>query len=331
MASGADPQTEGPRRHRRKLGIALLAVALAGLVAFALSRLNLSRAGHALITANPGWIALSLLLMGPLAGTALGFLATGAAGGPPGQRDPLAAGGAGDDDRRDGLGGLPRPHRRAHPCGRDHAPHRGPAGAHARGGRGDGLLADADQPARPGDPGGRHLLGRAAAQRQGGGRDHGGRRADRGRDDRRLRPPPAGAGPALQLGAPAARRRRPGARAAPGPPGAVRVRPSPPRSRRRPRPAGRLGAAVAGLLHDRAGPRAAVAGHARDGRRGAAGRQRQCRAPGHPLERGRLPGGLPGGPGRIRGRHGRGPRLRDHPAGRRGHHRVGARRPGAAR
>ena len=43
--------------------IALLAIALAGLVAFALSRLNLSRAGHALITASPGWIALSLLLM----------------------------------------------------------------------------------------------------------------------------------------------------------------------------------------------------------------------------------------------------------------------------
>jgi len=44
--------------------IALLALALAGLVAFALSRLNLSRAGHALITASPGWIALSFLLMG---------------------------------------------------------------------------------------------------------------------------------------------------------------------------------------------------------------------------------------------------------------------------
>jgi phosphatidylinositol alpha-mannosyltransferase len=63
MASGADPPPGG-RRHPRKIWIALLAVAVAALVAFALSRLNLSRAGHALITASPGWIALSLLLMG---------------------------------------------------------------------------------------------------------------------------------------------------------------------------------------------------------------------------------------------------------------------------
>src|SRR5271169_4855233 len=64
MGSGADPPTDGRRGHRRKIWIALLAVAVAGLVAFALSQLNLSRAGHALITASPGWIALSLLLMG---------------------------------------------------------------------------------------------------------------------------------------------------------------------------------------------------------------------------------------------------------------------------
>jgi phosphatidylinositol alpha-mannosyltransferase len=36
---------------------------LVGLVAFAVSRLNLSRIGHALITASPGWVALALLLM----------------------------------------------------------------------------------------------------------------------------------------------------------------------------------------------------------------------------------------------------------------------------
>jgi uncharacterized membrane protein YbhN (UPF0104 family) len=64
MATGGDPPTDRRRGHRRKIWIALLAVAVAGLVAFALSRLNLSRAGHALITATPGWIALSFLLMG---------------------------------------------------------------------------------------------------------------------------------------------------------------------------------------------------------------------------------------------------------------------------
>ncbi len=36
---------------------------LAGLVAFALSRLDLPRIGHALITATPGWIALAFVLM----------------------------------------------------------------------------------------------------------------------------------------------------------------------------------------------------------------------------------------------------------------------------
>ena len=42
----------------------LLALAVAGLVALALTRLDLHRAGHELITAKPGWIALSFLLMG---------------------------------------------------------------------------------------------------------------------------------------------------------------------------------------------------------------------------------------------------------------------------
>jgi len=35
-----------------------------GLLAFAVSRLNVHRFGHALITATPGWVALALLLMG---------------------------------------------------------------------------------------------------------------------------------------------------------------------------------------------------------------------------------------------------------------------------
>jgi phosphatidylinositol alpha-mannosyltransferase len=45
--------------------VILVVVALlgAGLAAFAVSRLDLHRIGHALITASPGWIALALLLM----------------------------------------------------------------------------------------------------------------------------------------------------------------------------------------------------------------------------------------------------------------------------
>ncbi|HEY4898059.1 MAG TPA: lysylphosphatidylglycerol synthase transmembrane domain-containing protein [Solirubrobacteraceae bacterium] len=51
----------GPRRRRAALVIT--AIVLAALVVFALSRLDLQRIGHALITATPGWIALALLLM----------------------------------------------------------------------------------------------------------------------------------------------------------------------------------------------------------------------------------------------------------------------------
>jgi phosphatidyl-myo-inositol alpha-mannosyltransferase len=47
----------------RRVGIVLAVLLLAGLVAFALSRLELQRAGHALVTATPGWIALALVLM----------------------------------------------------------------------------------------------------------------------------------------------------------------------------------------------------------------------------------------------------------------------------
>jgi phosphatidyl-myo-inositol alpha-mannosyltransferase len=47
----------------RRVGVVLVVLVLAGLVAFALSRLELQRVGHALVTASPGWIVLSLALM----------------------------------------------------------------------------------------------------------------------------------------------------------------------------------------------------------------------------------------------------------------------------
>ncbi len=47
----------------RRAGIAIAAILLVGLVVFALSRLELHRIGHALITATPGWVALALVLM----------------------------------------------------------------------------------------------------------------------------------------------------------------------------------------------------------------------------------------------------------------------------
>jgi phosphatidylinositol alpha-mannosyltransferase len=46
----------------RRAGI-LAAIVLAGLLVFALSRLDLRRIGHALITASPGWVALAFVLM----------------------------------------------------------------------------------------------------------------------------------------------------------------------------------------------------------------------------------------------------------------------------
>ncbi|HSZ06264.1 MAG TPA: lysylphosphatidylglycerol synthase transmembrane domain-containing protein [Solirubrobacteraceae bacterium] len=63
MAAPEDAPTRSRRPARRRVGIAVGVVLLAGLVAFALSRLELQRAGHALVTASPGWIALALVLM----------------------------------------------------------------------------------------------------------------------------------------------------------------------------------------------------------------------------------------------------------------------------
>jgi phosphatidyl-myo-inositol alpha-mannosyltransferase len=45
------------------VGLIVLAVLAAGLIVFGLTRLNLDRIGHALITASPGWIVLAFALM----------------------------------------------------------------------------------------------------------------------------------------------------------------------------------------------------------------------------------------------------------------------------
>lgn len=54
-----------PTRHRtaRRAGAVVGVLALAALLVYALSRLNLPRVGHALISASPGWLVLALVLM----------------------------------------------------------------------------------------------------------------------------------------------------------------------------------------------------------------------------------------------------------------------------
>jgi phosphatidylinositol alpha-mannosyltransferase len=62
----SSPENRSARRRLRtgrRTGITLAAILLGGLVVFALSRLDWSRIGHALITATPGWVALALVLM----------------------------------------------------------------------------------------------------------------------------------------------------------------------------------------------------------------------------------------------------------------------------
>ncbi len=61
--------SENPPRVRRWLGrrrvvATLVLLLLAGIVAYALSRLGLHKIGHALVTAKPGWVALAFVLMG---------------------------------------------------------------------------------------------------------------------------------------------------------------------------------------------------------------------------------------------------------------------------
>jgi phosphatidylinositol alpha-mannosyltransferase len=53
-----------PSSAAGRAGLLLIALLLVGLVIYAVSRLDLGRVGHALITATPGWIVLALALMG---------------------------------------------------------------------------------------------------------------------------------------------------------------------------------------------------------------------------------------------------------------------------
>jgi len=64
MGASENPPTLVRHTVRRRLAFILTAILMAGLVAFALSSLDLPRVGHALITATPGWIALAFVLMG---------------------------------------------------------------------------------------------------------------------------------------------------------------------------------------------------------------------------------------------------------------------------
>jgi phosphatidyl-myo-inositol alpha-mannosyltransferase len=59
----AGPPAQSRPRTRRRASIVLGAILLAGLLALALSRLDLRRVGHAVITATPGWVALAFALM----------------------------------------------------------------------------------------------------------------------------------------------------------------------------------------------------------------------------------------------------------------------------
>jgi phosphatidyl-myo-inositol alpha-mannosyltransferase len=63
MGASENPPSTKRRFGRRRVGLLVATILLAGLVAFALSRLGLHRIGHALVTAKPGWVALAFVLM----------------------------------------------------------------------------------------------------------------------------------------------------------------------------------------------------------------------------------------------------------------------------
>jgi phosphatidylinositol alpha-mannosyltransferase len=63
MAAPQHPPVAPRRRRLRRAGAIAAVLALAGAIAFGISRLEFSRIGHALITARPGWVALAVALM----------------------------------------------------------------------------------------------------------------------------------------------------------------------------------------------------------------------------------------------------------------------------
>ena len=63
MGASENPPSTKRRFGRRRIGLLVATILLAGLIAFALSRLGLHRIGHALVTAKPGWVALAFVLM----------------------------------------------------------------------------------------------------------------------------------------------------------------------------------------------------------------------------------------------------------------------------
>jgi phosphatidylinositol alpha-mannosyltransferase len=64
MGAPENPPPGRPAGKRRRVGVLVAAVLLAALLAFGLSRLGLHRIGHALVTAEPGWVAAAFVLMG---------------------------------------------------------------------------------------------------------------------------------------------------------------------------------------------------------------------------------------------------------------------------